>query len=141
MFRVHLSIISKGVDQNSNLQISYKCSPFSFLSRSAAVATSVWYSIIVTYVHVRMFNNMHRLFIRYTWVFHDNRKFGDKNGSSILFLACLGRTKRLVLPPTFVQEGYNIGSCTRHFKTSAAWRCKHCLRINLLRNLKNACSL
>ena len=30
LFRVHLSIISKGVDEKSNLQINSKCSPFSF---------------------------------------------------------------------------------------------------------------
>ena len=48
------ALISKGIDEKSNLQISSKCrSPCPHLSRSAAavVSTLVWYSILVTYVH------------------------------------------------------------------------------------------
>ena len=123
------------------------------LSRSAAVVSTLvqWYSILVPmFMHTCSRNDHnhrslkylcpHRLFIKYTGFFR--QKIRDKSGSSILFLACLGRTKRLVLPPAFVQQGCNIGSCTRPSKTSASCMAiETLLRINLLRNLQNACSL
>ena len=57
-------------------------------------------------------HNMHRVFIRYTLGFHEDRKFGAGCGPSNFVLACLWRTKPLVLPPIFVQENRSVGSCT-----------------------------
>ena len=71
-------------------------------------------------VHVHMFTQRpQHARINYLYLgffMTEDRKFGHKSGSSILFLACLRRTKKLVLPPAFVQEGCNIGSCTLHLQ-------------------------
>ena len=104
VFRVHLSIISIGVNSKGNLQISCKC--FAFvdllfmlpchqpLSTYSAVQRQLFNVVVhsacnITYVHVRNDHNTHRLFIKYTWVFSGDRKFVDRSGSSLLFLACL----------------------------------------------------
>ena len=86
-------------------------------------------------------HNMHRLFIRYTLGFPEDRNFGAGCGPSNLVLACLWLTKPLVLPPTFVQENRSIGSCTAPSEITTAWRYKHGLRTQLVRDYKSACSL
>ena len=139
MFRVHLSIISKGVNEKSNLQISCICL---FAQQQLF---QLWCCILFLYLcsctHVHTMTTIRIDYYKIHFGFSKDRKFDDKSGSSILFLAGLGHTKRLVLPPAFVLEGCNIGSCTHPSNLSAAWRCKHCMRIRLLHNLKNACSL
>ena len=124
MFRVHLSIGVVGKKKFAD-QLHMPAQQQLFHSRN---------------LFSRDDHNTHRLFIRYTWVSHEDRKIGDKSGSSVLFLACLGRTKRhwSYLQPLCRREGYNTRSCTRPSKihVSAVWRC---LRINLLRNFSKEC--
>ena len=81
-------------------------------------------------------HSMHRVFI--SLGFHE---VGAGCGPSNFVLACLWRTKPLVLPPIFVQENRSVGSCTAPSEITTAWHYKHGLRTMLVRDYKSACSL
>ena len=87
MFRVHLRIIGKGVDGNFFCRSAANALLFLFITLSSSCFnfSVVFHSCTYVHVHTHNDHNTHRLFIKYTWVFHEDRKFGDKSGSSILF--------------------------------------------------------